>query len=89
MAWNQRTFLTQTQKNFEYLVSKEYTLKINVIDNQGTKAMQSNLTPQQCHLQLVHPGNHHVNAAESPIETFIYCFIGAFGTMEVDFPIQL
>ncbi len=58
------------QKNFEFLVCKGYTPKINLMDNQATKAIKSYLTPQQCHLQLVEPGNHRINAAELAIQTF-------------------
>jgi hypothetical protein len=76
-------------KNFEYLVSKGYTPKINVMDNQATKAIKSHLTLQQCHLQLIEPGNHQVNTAEHPIQMFKNHFIGNLGTMDIDFLIQL
>jgi hypothetical protein len=79
--------LSAYKKNFEYLVSKGYTPKINVMDNQATKAIKTYLTPQQCRLQLVKPGNHRVNAAERAIQTFKNRFIGALGTTDVDFPI--
>ncbi len=59
--------LNAFKKNFKYLVSKGYTPKINVMDNQATKAIKSYLTPQQCHFQLVKPGNHRINAAEQAI----------------------
>ena len=58
-------------------------------DNQATKAIKSYLTPQECQLQHVEPGNHYVNAAERAIQTFKNQFIGTLGTTEVDFPIQL
>jgi hypothetical protein len=38
--------LNAYKKNFEYLVSKEYTPNINVMDNQATKAIKLYLTPQ-------------------------------------------
>jgi hypothetical protein len=76
-------------KNFQYLVSKGYTPKIIIMDNQATKAIKFYLIPQQCCLQLVEPGNHWVNAAECSIQTFKNCFIGALGTTGIDFPIQL
>jgi hypothetical protein len=63
--------------------------KINVMDNQATKAIKSYLTPQPCRLKLVEPGNHQVNAAERAIQMFKNCFIGALGTTDTDFPIQL
>ncbi len=84
-----QSILDSYKKNFEFLVSKGYTPKINVMDNQATKAIKSYLTPQQCCLQLVKPGNHRVNAAERAIQTFKNIFIGALGTTDVDFPIQL
>ncbi len=57
-------------KNFEYLVSKGFKPKVNVMDNQATKAIKAYLTPQQVTLQLVEPHNHRVNAAEQAIQTF-------------------
>jgi hypothetical protein len=81
--------LNAYKKNFKYLVSKGYTPKFNVMDNQATKAIKSYLTPQQCCLQLVEPGNHRANGAEQAIQTFKNRFIGALGTTDVDFPIQL
>ncbi len=62
--------LNAYKKNFEYLVSKGYTPKINIMDNQATKAIKLYLTPQQCCLQLVEPGNHRVNTAKQAIQTF-------------------
>jgi hypothetical protein len=62
--------LNAYKKNFEYLVSKGYTPKINVLDNQATKAIKLYLTPQQCCLQLIQPGNHCINTAEQAIQTF-------------------
>jgi hypothetical protein len=38
------------KKNFKYLVSKRYTPKLNVMDNQVTKAIKSYLTPQEVKL---------------------------------------
>jgi hypothetical protein len=84
-----QSILDAYKKNFEFLVSKGYTPKMNVMDNQATKAIKSYLTPQQCHLQIIKPGNHRINAAERAIQTFKNRFIGALGTTDVDFPIQV
>ncbi len=81
--------LNAYKKNFQYPISKGYTPKINVMDNQATKAIKSYLTPQQFCLQLVKPGNYRVNAAEQAIQIFKNQFIRALGTTNVDFPIQL
>ena len=59
------------------------------MDNQGTKAIKLYHTPQECKRQLVEPGNHHVNATERAIQTFKNRFIGALGTTDDDFSIQL
>ena len=56
-------------KNFEYITSKGYKPKLNVMDNQATKVIKAYLTPQQVNLQLVKPHNHHVNAGECTIQT--------------------
>ncbi len=84
-----QSILDAYKKNFEFLVSKGYTPKINLMDNQATKAIKSYLTPQQCCLQHVEPGNHPVNATEQAIQTFKNRFISTLGTTDVDFPIQL
>ena len=83
------SILVAYKKNFEYLVSKGYKPKINIMDNQATKAINSYLTPQECKLQLVKPGNHCVNAAKRAIQTLKNRFIGALGTTNVNFPIHL
>ncbi len=64
-----QNILNAYKKNFEFLVSKGYHPKLNIMDNQATKAIKLYLTPQQCQLQLVEPGNHRVNAAERAIQT--------------------
>ena len=50
-------------KNFEYLVSKGFKQKVNIMNNQATKAIKMYPTPQQVTLQLGKPHNHRVNAA--------------------------
>jgi hypothetical protein len=84
-----KSILEAYKKIFEYLVSKGYTPKVNVMDNQATKAIKEYLITQQCELQLVKPHNHRVNAAEQAIQTFKNRFIGALGTTDREFPVQL
>jgi hypothetical protein len=76
-------------KNFNYWVSKGFKPKVNIMDNQATKAIKTYLTPQQVTLQLVKLHNHRINTAERAIQTFKNRFIGALGTTDSDFPIQL
>ena len=60
-----------------------------MIDNQATKAIKAYLTPQQVTLQLVELHNHRVNTTKQAIQTFKNQFIGALGTADSEFPIQL
>ncbi len=84
-----KSILAAYAKNFEYLDSKGYTPKINVMDNQATKVIKAYLKPQDVTLQLVEPHNHCINTAEHAIQTFKNRFIGAIGTTDVGFPIHL
>jgi hypothetical protein len=59
------------------------------MDNQATKVIKAYLTPQDIKLQLVEPHNHRVNATERAIQTFKNRFIGALGTTDANFPLQL
>ncbi len=43
---------------FEELVTKGFTPKLNVMDNQATKHIKKFLTDHECKLQLVEPYNH-------------------------------
>ena len=84
-----KSILEAYKKIFEYLVSKGYKPKVNVMDNQATKTIKEYLLTQQCALQLVEPHNHRVNAAERAIQTFKNRFIAALGTTDSEFPVQL
>jgi hypothetical protein len=75
--------------NFKYLVSKGFKPKVNVMDNQVTKAIKAYLTPQQVMLQLVEPHNHRVKATEHAVQSFKNQFICNLGTTDIEFPIQL
>ena len=77
------------RRKFEYLESKGFKMKLNIMDNQATKQIKSFLTKKQCRLQLVEPHNHRVNAAERAIQTFKNHFISAIATTDEDFPLQL
>jgi hypothetical protein len=46
------------KKQFEELVAKGFTPKLNVMDNQAIKHIKNNLTEHECKLQLVEPHNH-------------------------------
>ena len=75
--------------NFEMLEAKGYKPKVNVMDNQATKYIKKFLTEKGCHLQLVEPHNHRVNAAERAIKMFKDAFNAALATTDMEFPLQL
>ena len=77
------------KKKFEYLESKGFRMKVNIMDNQATKIISSFLTSKECKLQLVEPHNHRMNAAERAIETWKDHFISALCTTDSAFPVQL
>jgi hypothetical protein len=77
------------KSNFQYLVSKGFKPKVNMMDNQATKNINAYLTPQQVTLQLVEPHNHRVNAVEQAIQKFKNRLVDALGTTDRKFPIQL
>jgi hypothetical protein len=89
LGLDSKSILAAYVTNFEYLVSKGYTLKVNIMDNQATKVKKAYLRPKDVSLQLVELHNHRVNAAEHAIQTFKNRFIGTLGTTDVDFPVQL
>jgi hypothetical protein len=80
------SLLEAYKSNFEYLVRKGFEPKVNVMDNQATKAIKAYLTPQQVMLQLAEPHTHRVNAAELAIQTCKNRFIGTLGTTDSEFP---
>ncbi len=58
LGLDSKSILDAYEKIFEYLVSKGYKPKVDVMDNQATKAIKEYLVMQQCMLQLVEPHNH-------------------------------
>jgi hypothetical protein len=89
LGLNSASILEAYKHNFKYLEEKGYKPMLNIIGNQATKVIKAYLTPQQVSLQLVKPHNYCVNAAEWAIQTFKNWFIGAVGTTDANFPIQL
>jgi hypothetical protein len=59
------------------------------MDNQAMKVIKVCLKPKDVSLQLVGPHNHHINTTVRTIQTFKNRFIGALGTTDVDFSVQL
>jgi hypothetical protein len=83
------TILAAFQQQFELLESQGHKIKLNVMNNQASRAIKKYLTKQQCNDLLVEPNNHQVNAAERAIQTFKAHFISALAMTDSNFPLQL
>ena len=74
---------------YKYLSDKGFKPKLNVTDNECSRAVQDFIHGQQCDWQLVEPNNHQVNATERAIQTFKNHFIAGLATVDREFPLQL
>jgi len=88
-GFDDNTVIAAYKTQFEFLESKGYKIKLNVIDNQCTRQIKKFLTDNDCELMLLEPHNHRVNAAERAIQTFKDHFISALATTDSEFPLQL
>ncbi len=88
-GFDDNTVFAAYKTQFEFLESKGYKIKLNVMDNQCTKQIKKFLTANECKLMLVEPHNHRVNAAERAIQTFKDHFISALATTDSKFPLKL
>jgi hypothetical protein len=88
-GFDDNTVFAAYKTQFEFLESKGYKIKLNVMDNQCTKQIKNFLTDKDCKLMLVEPHNHRVNAAERAIQTYKNHFISALATTDSEFPLQL
>jgi hypothetical protein len=88
-GFDDSTIFTAYKTQFEFLESKGFKIKLNVMDNQCTKQIKKFLTDKDCELMLVEPHNHRVNAAEHAIQTFKDHFISALTTTDSELPLQL
>ncbi len=85
-GFDNNTVFAAYKTQFEFLESKGYKIKLNVIDNQCTKQIKKFLTNKDCELMLAEP--HRVKAAERAIQTFKDHFISALATTNSEFPLQ-
>ena len=63
--------------------------RLNVMDNECSKAIKTFILSTGAAIQLVEPDNHRVNAAERAIQTFKNHFIAGLCTVDPAFPLQL
>jgi len=88
-GFDDNTVFAAYKTQFEFLESKGYKIKLNVMVNQCTKQIKKFLTEKDCELMLVEPHNHRVNAAERAIQMFKDHFISTLAMTDSEFPLQL
>ena len=82
-------FVAAYKDMYEYLESRGFKPKLNVMDNECSKAVQKYIDSQNVSWQLVEPDNHRVNAAEKAIQTFKNHFLAGLASVDAGFPLQL
>ena len=88
-SFDDNTVFVVYKNQFEFLESKGFKIKLNVMDNQCTKQIKKIPTDKDCELMLVEPHNHRVNAADCAIQMFKDLFISALAMTNSKFPLQL
>eukprot|EP00804_Cyclotella_cryptica_P000709 CCRYP_000992-RA/>CCRYP_000992-RA protein AED:0.49 eAED:0.36 QI:0/0/0/1/0/0/4/0/407 len=74
---------------YEYLTDRGFQPKLNVMDNQCSKAVEKYIRSTKADIQLVNPDDHPVNAAERAIQTWKEHWLSGMGTLDPTCPIQL
>ena len=72
---------------YNHLTSDRRKPKLNVTDNEYSKAIQNYIMSQNVDWQLVEPVTHRVDAAEKSIQTLKNDFIVELSTIYLTFPL--
>eukprot|EP00804_Cyclotella_cryptica_P024369 CCRYP_020067-RA/>CCRYP_020067-RA protein AED:0.42 eAED:0.30 QI:0/0/0/1/0/0/2/0/521 len=83
------SLLTAFQDVYAYLTKRGFRPRLNVMDNQCSKAIQQFIESSNAQIQLVNPDDHRVNAAEWAIQTWRNHWLAGLGTLDPNCPIQL
>ena len=67
---------------YEYLDQQGFKPKLNVTDNECSKAVKNYMKKKDLNWQLVEPDNHRVNAAKRAIQTFKNHFIAGLACVD-------
>ena len=74
---------------YNYLEERGFKPKLNVTDNECSKAVKKHMKKHDVRWQSVEPSYHCVNAAERAIQTFKNHFIVGLACVDKEFPLQL
>ena len=90
MNTKDKTIICVFKEKIEYLTSRGFKPKFNILDNIASKAIVKFLKNDcKIGMQLVEPNNPRANAAERAIQTFKNHMIAGFCTFDSNFPIAL
>eukprot|EP00804_Cyclotella_cryptica_P004439 CCRYP_006849-RA/>CCRYP_006849-RA protein AED:0.22 eAED:0.22 QI:0/-1/0/1/-1/1/1/0/209 len=84
-----KSLIAAFQDIYEYLTDRGFQPKLNVMDNQCSKAVEKYIRSTKATIQLVNPDDHRVNAAERAIQTWKEHWLSGMGTLDPTCPIQL
>ena len=84
-----KSLLEAFEDVYEYLTTRGFKPRLNVMDNQCSKTIQKFIDSSKAKIQLVNPDDHRVNAAERAIQTWKNHWLAGMGTLDPNCPIQL
>ena len=84
-----KSLLEAFEDVYEYLTTRGFKPRLNVMDNQCSKTIQKFIESSKAKIQLVNPDDHRVNAAERAIQTWKNHWLAGMGTLDPNCPIQL
>ena len=73
---------------YNRLKEHNLALKIHVLDNEFSCAVQKYITSKKVSIQLVKPHNHCVNATETAVKSAKYHMLSALATVDSKCPLQ-
>ena len=74
---------------YDFLDERNCKPKLNIMDNEASRALRRFITRQRTKYQLVEPNNHRVNATERAIRTFKNHFVAGLSSVHPQFPLYL
>ena len=74
------------EDRYDYIKAHNCKPKLNIMDNEASKAVKRYITNVNVNYQPVEPNNHLVNAAECEIGTFKNHFVEGLSSVHSKFP---
>ena len=87
--WTDACMVSVFKDIYEYSKERKCKPKLQVIDNECSKAVQKFIKEQEVPIQLVEPGKNRVNAEEIGVKTGKYYLISSLAMVYKSIPLQL